>query len=301
MADIVDTWAKAIAQRISRRQLLGGAGAVAAGAVAAGAVAGAGAGTLSARSLVRLAARAGDHPPAVQQAVLTAATCPSGDVPCGPICCAAGETCRTIGAFPVCSPTVTGICNTTWHQQWCPGPPPACVDVLNDPDNCGSCAHRCPPPPPTSGGVSTGAAVCVSGACEVACLSGYTACQSSSGSWSCVQGECPVTCSSPQTLCGGICVNLATNSYNCGSCGHVCPAPANATGVCSGGECTGAYICDYGYTNCGTTCNNLATDVNNCGACGNACATSCPPPSGYTPYCAAGVCENIEILTAGCA
>jgi hypothetical protein len=293
MGDFVDTWAKAVARRISRRQLLGGVGALTAGGALGGLTPAA-----AALGSPRRAGPPARTAPAAPALAPQATACPSGFEPCGPICCAPGQSCETIGAFPVCVSTGVTQCYN-WHDQWCP--PDGCVDVYDDPDNCGSCGHRCPPPPPASGGASTGAAVCVAGVCGVACDSGYTACKSAStGEWSCVVGECPPSCTSPYADCGGICINVQTNPYNCGSCGHVCPAPANATGTCSGGNCTGAFTCDYGYTACGSACVDLAYDVNNCGACGYACATHCPPPSGYTSYCVAGVCENVQVTTMVC-
>jgi hypothetical protein len=41
-------------------------------------------------------------------------------------------------------------------------------------------------------------------------------------------------CPSGQTKCKGTCVNLQTNSQNCGSCGHVCASGQ----VCCNGTCT---------------------------------------------------------------
>ena len=49
----------------------------------------------------------------------------------------------------------------------------------------------------------------------------------------CVAGTCLVTCQEGQTVCGGTCVNLRSDSDNCGACGHDC----KGTRECVAGEC----------------------------------------------------------------
>ncbi len=73
-----------------------------------------------------------------------------------------------------------------------------CMDLLNDPANCGACGNAC-----TFG-------ICVAGECTFlqACLS-------------------------PQVFCGDVCVDLQTNPAHCGACGNAC----FVTETCSGGEC----------------------------------------------------------------
>lgn len=70
-------------------------------------------------------------------------------------------------------------------------------------------------------------------------------------------------CPGGMTLCGEICVNLQTDSSNCGDCGNACPAGM----TCNGGTC----VCSAGLTDCGGVCVNTAADPQNCGTCGNAC------------------------------
>jgi len=50
-----------------------------------------------------------------------------------------------------------------------------------------------------------------------------------------IQGSEIVGCGPGFTPCGNACVNLKTNSSNCGSCGNTCPAnqPACREGQCS--------------------------------------------------------------------
>jgi len=290
MSDVVDRWARLVAQRMSRRQLLGGLGAAAAGAAI---------GVTAGESAVKKSPGAFAGRPAPGNPAFSASRiCGSGTVPCGAICCDSGGTCQTLFGFSYCS----NSCGQNWHSQLCGG---VCSDLLNDPSNCGWCGNACPPPPTTSGGTVTGVAACSNGDCAVICLSGYTACQTSGGGWECIvtsNGECPPICNSMtcnQTCCSGRCTNLHTDPFNCGSCGHVCPAPPNAVGVCTNGTCTG-FTCRPGYTNCGGSCVDLYWNDANCGACGHNCAVTCPPPNGWVSNCVAGVCENIETIVQVC-
>ncbi|PIV99763.1 MAG: hypothetical protein COW42_10000, partial [Deltaproteobacteria bacterium CG17_big_fil_post_rev_8_21_14_2_50_63_7] len=59
---------------------------------------------------------------------------------------------------------------------------------------------------------------------------------------------------------------------NCGSCGNVCPVPANGIATCSSGQC--GISCDTGYTACSGKCVSLLTDKDNCGYCGVKCGTN---------------------------
>ncbi|MEZ4391011.1 MAG: MXAN_6577-like cysteine-rich protein [Polyangiales bacterium] len=87
--------------------------------------------------------------------------------------------------------------------------------------------------------------------------------------------DVPPTCGAGQSVCSGVCVNLMTNSANCGSCGNGCP---------SGRSCvTGACACPLGQSSCGSACVNLSSNTQNCGSCGNAC------PSGQV--CRTGSCQ----------
>ena len=67
-------------------------------------------------------------------------------------------------------------------------------------------------------------------------------------------------CPKPQVNCNGVCVNLSNDLQNCGSCGSVCPAPANGTARCVQGACK--VTCNAGYTSCSGTCINITSDPN---------------------------------------
>jgi hypothetical protein len=80
-----------------------------------------------------------------------------------------------------------------------------------------------------------------------------------------------------------------SSTTNCGTCGKVCPAVANATSYCSNGVC--GFNCSSGYGNCdGNSSNgcetNVRTSPTNCGGCG----TVCPARPNATMTCANGVC-----------
>ncbi len=76
-------------------------------------------------------------------------------------------------------------------------------------------------------------------------------------------------CTEPdrRVVCGGRCVSLATDPANCGSCGHVCPAGAHASGACVGGRCD--VRCDRDWGNCGggIACTTPLVTASNCGSC----------------------------------
>jgi Stigma-specific protein, Stig1 len=72
--------------------------------------------------------------------------------------------------------------------------------------------------------------------------------------------------------CGGVCVDLATDPANCGTCGTTCD-----TGNCVENTC-----CPAGAILCGDACVDPTADTNNCGGCGVVCPPGQP--------CLAGVC-----------
>ncbi|HXX31660.1 MAG TPA: hypothetical protein VEJ89_13240 [Myxococcaceae bacterium] len=117
-----------------------------------------------------------------------------------------------------------------------------CVDLANDPANCGTCGVPCQP-----------RAVCVAGQCTCGGL----------------------------TLCGGSCSDTTTDPNNCGGCagdgGVVCQAPE----VCApsrlpDGGSAGACQLACGSAVCNGACVSVETDPNNCGGCagdgGSVCA-----------------------------
>ena len=104
-------------------------------------------------------------------------------------------------------------------------------------------------------------------------------------------------CTGTQSLCGTTCVDLNTNTSNCGSCGVATPV---------GGVCTaGVAGCAAGQTNCSGTCRNLQTDTANCGGCGvtvpvgGVCTAGVPGcPTGQTNC--GGTCRALQTDNANC-
>ena len=93
----------------------------------------------------------------------------------------------------------------------------ACVDLTSSTSNCGACGHVCPVP-------TNGEATCSDGGCNTLCNAGWS------------------TCSATGEACA---VHVTVDTNNCGVCGRVCTAPANATPVCTAGAC--GYACNAGY------------------------------------------------------
>lgn len=141
----------------------------------------------------------------------------------------------------------------------------SCSDTTTDTKNCGSCGNACP----------TGEK-CLSSSCTtcagINCSGTDTCCPSGSGKActnlqsdaqncgkcgtacptgeKCVSGSCTncggTTCTSSQTCCtaGGTksCVDLTSDSNNCGSCGNGCPSGYN----CQNSGCTDKPPCTNG-------------------------------------------------------
>jgi hypothetical protein len=109
-------------------------------------------------------------------------------------------------------------------------------------------------------------------------------------------------CSAGLSLCSGKCVNLQTDSENCGACGFSVPygetckngqfssgsgkisTPAATPSAPASAAVAGTQVsCPSGHHSCSGTCRDLQTDVANCGSCGKSC------PSGQS--CQNGVCS----------
>jgi hypothetical protein len=127
-------------------------------------------------------------------------------------------------------------------------------------------------------------------------------------------------CAPSLTNCFGNCVDLKSDSDNCGTCGMSCPSgfvcdkrrcvcPSGETAcngecvdlqsdpdncavcgltctggkVCSGGVC----VCPEGTVECSGMCLDVTSDVNNCGTCGKECSA----PYNGAPTCSNGACD----------
>jgi hypothetical protein len=143
-------------------------------------------------------------------------------------------------AITECVRQYGGGCSASFEQPTCcfPATGPeggVCVDLWNDPNNCGSCGNEC--------------STCTQGVCG--CSPPLTSCGNGCANLS----NDPQNCGSCSTVCSG--------------------PTENSTGICSNGTCVpGAFACDSGYTQCGSTCEDLNSDIQNCGGCGYACPTT---------------------------
>jgi hypothetical protein len=180
-----------------------------------------------------------------------------------------------------------------------------CLDILDDPHNCGACGHDCAALP----GVVGSEVGCIAGRCDVgaACLPGRAHCSTRdddgceadlSRAESC--GACGNRCAGVLPLCtnsgagffcapacagatpdacGGACVSLDSDPQNCGRCGNVC------SGTCQGGVCV-ANSCAAGFHLCAPAGCVSDASVATCGA---AC-TPCAAPANGVATCTAGAC-----------
>ena len=114
-----------------------------------------------------------------------------------------------------------------------------CVNVQNDPANCGDCGMTC-----------TGGTFCESGMCNRTCSGGLTACGSACVDFAsdrahcgrcdnacpmdrdCRGGSC--VCPTGYIECGGTCIDPSTDRANCGRCGNAC----TGSDVCRADVCT---------------------------------------------------------------
>lgn len=212
------------------------------------------------------------------------------------------------------NPSIAEICNTI--DDNCDGLVDNGAPTLNDINNCGTCFNVCPVRPNST-------VTCVAGLCSFICTSGFANCNSiatdgceisllsnpnncgtcgnvcasvANSTTICSGGVCSIICNAGFGNCDGNningCETSITTTTNCGSCGIVCPARANATTTCSGGICS--YTCNTGFADCNANsadgCEiSLLSNTSNCGACGNVCTVVANASS----VCVSGVCTLI--------
>ena len=119
---------------------------------------------------------------------------------CSSSACPAGG-CPTGG---YCSVDTDFLCKCPLYQTSCGA---ACISLLNDPANCGSCGHVC------------------------------------TGGTACIGGECHDNCTPPLVKCGNRCIDPRTDDQFCGASG-ACTGSNDGTDctaaqVCLNGQCTG--------------------------------------------------------------
>lgn len=95
-------------------------------------------------------------------------------------------------------------------------------------------------------------------------------------------------CPFGQTVCNNACVDILSDSTNCGACGVSC----GLGGYCQDGACAGTY-CFAPTVDCGVgACIDLQTNNQHCGVCGNYCR--------FGTRCCNGDCINISSDTNNC-
>ncbi len=175
----------------------------------------------------------------------------------------------------------------------------ACVDLQNDPDNCGSCANACP------SGTACGSGIC--GGPTDATIDGNGDARPNDGGDGGDGGDAgdggdgspfdganeeggPKDGSGGEAGDGGgggdggdgggVCTPPFNTPAHCGDCVTQCVAPNDICKPSDGGFACGP-LCNPPLSNCSGVCLDLRTDPFNCGACGNVCPSF---------LCAASMC-----------
>ncbi len=207
------------------------------------------------------------------------------------------------------------ICNKGAQPKTCGT---ACVDLAVDPMNCGDCGKVCGPAEVCSGGKcgltcgGTTPQLC-NGGCvdaktdEHACGTSCVDCDGPAGRGSvCIDAECICNKGAQPKTCGTVCVDLAVDWLNCGSCGNVCKTGE----VCSDGTCqlqcggTTPRLCSGGCVNaqsnalaCGTTCANCEATTGK----GSVCLDgTCTCNLGATPKTCGTACVDLAVDRLNC-
>jgi hypothetical protein len=104
------------------------------------------------------------------------------------------------------------------------------------------------------------------------------ACTGSVGAVPSGTGGSGVTCGAGLMMCAGSCTTVASDSQNCGACGHACALGQ----MCSGGQC----VCTGGLLACGGQC--VASNAAHCGSCDMVCGADQGCANGTCGSCLAG-------------
>ncbi len=141
-------------------------------------------------------------------------------------------------------------------------------------DHCGGCGTSPPRSCQVTSNAASSTATCASGACGLACTSGYASCDA--------------------IYANGCETNTTNNVDRCGSCTNVCPTRTNATRSCATSTC--GFTCTSGYGNCDAVatngCENTLDSLTHCGACNTACArTNATATCATTDVCRISSCS----------
>ena len=143
-----------------------------------------------------------------------------------------------------------------------------CVNLDDDPRNCGACGNDC------------GQLACFGGTCvgdDDLPDGGVIPIDPEDGGMGGDGGPSLPPCDLGERECGGVCVDPTSDPDDCGSCESSCGADE----VCSSGTCESE--CLPPATSCGDVCVDTRNDPDHCGSCSTVC------PSGI---CERGACEG---------
>ena len=153
-------------------------------------------------------------------------------------CAACGDTCSFDHASGTCvqSACVMGSCEQPWGD--CnSSPSDGCETALGTDSNCSACGD--------------------------ACENGFF----------CYEQTCTDHCPEGMARCSGLCIDITSDSSNCGGCDVIC-SPPNARGACENSSCS-IQSCDPGFADCDTQepngCETTLGTTLNCSACGEEC------------------------------
>ncbi len=242
-------------------------------------------------------------------------------------CAACGDVCPDPAKPCIARQGAPSQCGCDPGQTYC-DQQRACVDTQSDDQDCGSCGTTCTPTLSDGGTLPPNVYLgCQNGVCgHPKCESGWADCDGKSNNGcetnlllptSC--GACTTVCAPGQScrsvngrptcvcppgreLCGDTCVDLATSTSNCGTCGNNCAFAKPFAGGrphCAYGSCR--YECLLGRGDCNGDpsdgCEtNLNADPRNCGVCGNACDMAGGQPC-IAGRCAVEPCQGGGVTT----
>jgi hypothetical protein len=230
--------------------------------------------------------------------------------------CAADHTCRRTCDTDANCPCNAGLTCANGSSISPPGPQGngcyACADKATASPPCSATSPCCNPGSDCAGVAHLGGSYCCherGNGCGTGqeccgtdiCRSGACAACTPKGSACTADGDCCF--GNGAKCCGNACTTTATDPKNCGTCGKVCPALANAKApTCVNGACP--LVCLDGFANCDNNAANgceinLNVDPKHCGACGQPCPAGdtcmngrCMPPP-PPPDAGTGNCSSV--------
>jgi hypothetical protein len=186
------------------------------------------------------------------------------------VCCASGNTSTCVVDASCCT---DAQCDAS--EACCEG---QCVDVQDDPNNCGGCGEIC-----ETSLIACLSNQCINGGCLEVFAEDGEPCEDG--------GSVGICCFNVETsLC---IVDVRDNFDHCGGCLGCDPEKADACveGVCVCGD-TGAG-CGAHETCCDGQCVNTSTDRDNCGACNEICVF--PENPCFGSDCVGGSCQQTTL------